>query len=107
MYLKRFYQRIHFDPPLVLLLCLVSGLGLLILYSASNQEMQTVVRQLARLGIACVLAFLLAQITPSRYLLWAPWFFVATLTLLIVVLVIGHIGKGAQRWLNLWLFRFQ
>ncbi|MFU8798186.1 MAG: rod shape-determining protein RodA, partial [Gammaproteobacteria bacterium] len=97
----------HLDLPLLFLLCLLSGVGLLILYSAGGKEMDIVLRQLTRMGLAFGLLFILAQISPKRYQLWAPWFFSAILILLVIVLLTGHIGKGAQRWLSLGFFRFQ
>ena len=38
---------------------------------------------------------------------WAPWMFGIGLLMLIAVLILGEVGKGAQRWLNLGFFRFQ
>jgi rod shape determining protein RodA len=37
----------------------------------------------------------------------SPWLYVAGLVLLIIVDAIGYIGKGAQRWLDLGIVRFQ
>jgi rod shape determining protein RodA len=48
-----------------------------------------------------------AQISPRTIQNSAPWLFAAGLIMLIAVLLLGDIGKGAQRWLNLGLFRFQ
>jgi len=36
-----------------------------------------------------------------------PWFFAFGIVLLILVLLAGDVGKGAQRWLNLYVIRFQ
>jgi rod shape determining protein RodA len=38
---------------------------------------------------------------------WAPWIYGLGILLLIGVLLFGDIGKGAQRWLNLGVFKFQ
>ena len=38
---------------------------------------------------------------------WTPYIFAIGVVLLIAVLVAGQIGKGAQRWLDFGLFRFQ
>jgi rod shape determining protein RodA len=104
---KSIWQMLHLDMPLLCLLILLSTIGLIILYSAGDQSLDMVTRQLTRLGIAFSILFVLAQISPKRYQLWAPWFFCIVLILLITVLLTGHIGKGAQRWLNLGIFRFQ
>lgn len=104
---KNILQLLHVD---VLLLCGIFTLvfvGLLILYSAGNQNIDVIVRQLTRLAIALGVMLVLAQIPPSKYQLWAPWLFTFSITLLLTVLIVGHIGKGAQRWLDLWILRFQ
>ncbi len=98
---------LHLDIPLVLALVLLSVLGLAILYSASGQDMDMVDRQLIRLGVAFLVMFVLAQIPAHHIEHWAPWVFGAGLVLLAAVLLFGETGKGAQRWLDLGLFRFQ
>jgi cell division protein FtsW (lipid II flippase) len=50
---------------------------------------------------------LLAQVAPETLLRWAHWIFGIGLAMLIAVLVLGEVGKGAQRWLSLGAFRFQ
>lgn len=101
------WQMIHIDVPLFLLILFISGLGLLILYSASGQDLQLVSKQGMHLGIAFIIMLLLAQIPPSTYLRIAPWIYFIGLILLFLVLAIGHWGKGAQRWLNFGIARFQ
>ncbi|WP_133127078.1 rod shape-determining protein RodA [Legionella nagasakiensis] len=100
-------KSLHVDYPLLGLLLLLVALGLLILYSASNQNMGMVIRQLLRLGLAAAVMMVFAFIPPHKYKLWTPWIYGIGLTLLIAVMVMGKIGKGAQRWLDLGLFRFQ
>lgn len=101
------WQIIHIDVPLFLLILLISGLGLLILYSASGQDLQLVSKQGMHLSVAFIIMLLFAQIPPSTYLRIAPWIYFIGLILLFLVLAIGHWGKGAQRWLNLGIIRFQ
>lgn len=101
------WNRFHLDPWLLFAAVIFSILGLFILYSASNESMGMVDRQIIRFIFAFIGLFVLAQIPPNQYRVWAPWFFVVSVFLLIMVLIMGHIGKGAQRWLNLGLFKFQ
>lgn len=101
------WQRLHLDGFLLGALLTLIAIGLIVLYSASGQELEVVFRQLARLGLALGIMLVLAQIRPSRYRAWAPWLFAAGVTLLLAVLIAGRIGKGAQRWLDLGLLRFQ
>lgn len=104
----RFTDRsLPLDLPLTGLLLLLIIFGLVILYSASNENMTMVLRQGMRLGIALGLMTLFAFIPPHKYKLWAPWLYGFGLSLLLAVMVMGKIGKGAQRWLDLGLFRFQ
>jgi rod shape determining protein RodA len=100
-------RRVHLDLPLLLGLLLVSMLGLIVLYSAGGQDMDLIVRQVVRLAIAYAVLLLLAQVPPHHLQLWTPWLFAIGLGLLVAVLVAGDVGKGAQRWLDLGLFRFQ
>ena len=104
---KSFWQRLHLDPLLLLGLFLISLLGLAILYSAAGQDMNVVTSQATKLALAFLLMMTLAQIPPWFYKRHAPWLFGMGITLLCAVLVMGHIGNGAQRWLNVGLFRFQ
>jgi len=98
---------LHLDWPLVVGLILLSTVGLAILYSASGQDADMVSRQLIRLCVAFTIMFVLAQV-PSHYIfMWAPFLFGLGIILLIGVLVFGDEGKGAQRWLDLGVFRFQ
>jgi rod shape determining protein RodA len=64
-------------------------------------------RQCARLAIAFATMLVVAQIPPKVLRLWSPWLFGVGLLLLVLVLVGGDVGKGAQRWLDLGFMRFQ
>src|SRR5450755_2199796 len=95
------------DGPLVIGLGLIAAYGLIVLYSASGQSMPTIYRTAARLAIGTVAMLLLAQINPNFLRRSTPWLYAAGCLLLLVVAAIGHTGMGAQRWLDLKLFRFQ
>jgi rod shape determining protein RodA len=100
-------KSIHVDFPLLGLLLLLTIFGLTILYSASNQNMAMILRQALRLTLASSIMFILAIVPPHKYKSWTPWLYGLGLTLLLAVMIIGKIGKGAQRWLDLGFFRFQ
>lgn len=100
-------SRIHLDALLLLGLLVLLGVGLMMLYSAGGQDTALLIRQLIRMGTAFVVLFLLAQIHPDRMRDAAYWLYGLGLLLLVAVLVFGHEGKGAQRWLDLGFFRFQ
>ncbi|MBX3709774.1 MAG: rod shape-determining protein RodA [Gammaproteobacteria bacterium] len=104
---RTFWQHIHLDGTLLAFLLLLCSAGLIILYSASNQKVHSIEFQALRLFFAFCVMFVFAQISPSAWQRWAPWIYAIGLILLIVVLITGHIGKGAQRWINLGFTRFQ
>lgn len=100
-------KSLHLDFPLLGLLLVLITLGLLILYSASNGNMSMLFRQGMRLTFATLIMVVLGFIPPHKYKIWTPWIYSVGLALLIGVIIMGKIGKGAQRWLELGLFRFQ
>jgi len=100
-------MKLRIDLSLFIGLLLLSLMGLIILYSAANQNMNMVFAQSIRFVIAFILMFLLAQLPPHRIKQFAPWFYGLGIILLLIVLGLGEISKGAQRWLSLGLFRFQ
>lgn len=100
-------HHLHLDGQLLTALLLLSGAGLIILYSAVNQNLDELQRQIIRLCVAFTFMVVLAQISPATLRRWTPWVFMAGLAMLMLVLFFGTIGKGAQRWLDLGLFRFQ
>lgn len=104
---KTLAQRLHIDVPLLFGVLLLCSMGLVILYSAGGQDMDVVIRQGIRMLIAVILMFAVAQITPTQLERWSMWVYLGGVILLMVVLYIGYIGKGAQRWLDLGVFRFQ
>lgn len=95
------------DLWLLGLLLAVAALGLMVLYSASGQSLDTVISQGERLVLGLAVMLVAAQIPPERYRTIAPWLFGFSLLLLLAVLVLGDHAKGAQRWLDLKVMRFQ
>ncbi len=95
------------DSWLLLLLLMVCGLGLVVLYSASGHDMDAVIAQGKRLALGLVVMVAIAQAPPEWYRTAAPWLYGVTAVLLILVLLLGDAAKGAQRWLDLGILRFQ
>ncbi|MGR9073965.1 MAG: FtsW/RodA/SpoVE family cell cycle protein, partial [Gammaproteobacteria bacterium] len=100
-------RKLHIDIPLLLGLVLIAALSFLILYSASGQDTGTLLRQGARMAVAFVLMTLLAHISPYQFRRHSVLLYSLGIGLLVAVLIMGEIGKGAQRWLDLGFFRFQ
>jgi len=95
------------DGPLVTGLGLIAIYGLIVLYSASGQSMPTVIRTVVRLILGIGAMLLLARVNPNFLRRSAPWLFAIGVFMLLVVEGIGYIGKGAQRWLDLGIVKFQ
>ena len=102
------WQRLHIDVPLLLLLLLLTLVGLVVLYSASDKSLVAVKRQAVFFAIAYGVMFAVAQIKIQTLKRWSPVLYVAGLLLLACVPFFGVGAKGAQRWLDLpGLPRFQ
>jgi rod shape determining protein RodA len=86
---------------------LLAGFGVMVLFSAGSQDIALIQRQLLRLGLALGTLIGLAQVSPHQLERWTLWLYGLGLGLLILVLVYGDVGKGAQRWLDFGIFRFQ
>jgi cell division protein FtsW len=93
----------------VSLALLLVGFGLLMVHSASVTSWPTqfervyLSRHLVFLAIGLGLAAIAATRPPEFWKTMAPWIFMATVVLLVLVLVpgIGSRVKGAQRWIRL------
>ncbi len=100
-------QRLHIDFPLffgILVLCII---GLVVIYSAGGQDINLVYRQAVKLLIALVGMVIVAQLPPAEIARWSLRLYLFGLILLVLVIFYGDVGKGAQRWLDLKVFRFQ
>ncbi len=100
-------RKLHIDVPLFIGLFFLSLLSFIILYSAGDQKISLLVRQGTRIGIAFILMTVIAHIHPNQFKRHSATLYTLGVILLIAVLLMGEIGKGAQRWLDLGFFRFQ
>ena len=100
-------QRIHIDGILLVGLLTLMGVGLFTIYSAGGQDAGLIQRQLIRLGLALAVMFVMAQIPPMAYRRLSVYGYAVGLIMLVAVLLFGDMGKGAQRWLDLYIVRFQ
>ncbi len=103
----RLLQALHLDQYLILGIGLLILVGLGVLYSAGDQSMALLNRQFTRISLALVVMLVVAQIPSSTLRFWSPWMYIVGVILLVLVLVMGDVGKGAQRWLDLGVLRFQ
>ena len=94
------------DRSFFLAALILLGFGLLALYSAAYQKSLTsgasyLGRQLAWVGLGVGVAVLLVVVDYHRWLQWAYPLYVANLVLLVLVLLMGVVRVGAQRWLSI------
>src|SRR5580693_2040586 len=104
----RTLRALGLDGPLTGVLAIIVVIGILVVYSASGQNWKMVQHHLMNIGIAVAAMLALAKFATPRYLrMFAPIAYIVGVLLLIVVDVTGHVGKGAQRWLDVGFMRFQ
>ena len=92
----------------VLLLCALAGIGYAALYSAAGGAAEPyAARHGLRFGFALMLMLTIALID-IRIIARFSWvFYAVAIGLLAAVLRFGHVGKGAQRWIELGGFQLQ
>jgi len=103
----RVMRVLHLDHVLLFGIGALLMVGLIVLYSAGDESTALIHRQLTRIGLALVVMLIVAQIPSSSMRFWSPWMYIVGVILLVLVLVMGDVGKGAQRWLDLGFIRFQ
>lgn len=102
----RILGALKLDGPLLIGLGLITLFGLVVLYSASGQNWNMVIKAAIRAALGGIAMCALAQVKPAFLRRLALPLWCLGVALLIVVDITGHIGKGAQRWLDIG-FRFQ
>jgi rod shape determining protein RodA len=97
----------HIDVPLLGAILLLMGVGLVVLYSASNAGWVRVSSQMMNMLVALTVMWVLANVPPHFLERLALPVFALGLVLLIGVAVKGEIVNGARRWLNIGITRIQ
>ena len=95
------WAKLHLDPWLLCFLILNAVLGLLVIYSASAQDMGMVFRQATSFAVGFIVMIICAQIPPKVYQAISPYFFIFSVILMVLVLVVGETRMGAKRWISL------
>ena len=103
----RLLSALHLDGPLFAGLLAICAVGLGIIYSAAGEDLGMFLRQGGRVALAVTALIVFAQVPPRFLRMIAPWLYGLGLVLLLIVMGVGDIGKGAQRWLDLGFVRFQ
>ncbi len=97
-----------FNYKMLALICLVVMIGVMTLFSAANGHIspwadKQFIRFLMSLSVLCVVA----MVNLRLWMKYAYWIYGVSFLLLIGVTLFGHVGMGAQRWLNLGFMRLQ
>lgn len=106
---------------LIFLLLGLCCVGILILYSAGKAECSDqfkcmisygswtpwALSQIPKILIGFLILFTVAVIDIKIWIKYAYWIYAISVILLIFVMFFGHVGMGAQRWLNLGFIKIQ
>ena len=88
--------------PLALLLAAVSGMGFMMLYSVAGGSFEPWARaQMIRFALGIVVMLAIALIDIRFWKRVSPLAYLVSFALLLYVEMAGHVGMGAQRWINL------
>ncbi len=105
---RGFAKLLALNWPLVLLLSAVSCAGFLMLYSVAGGSTQPwAAPQMLRFGVGMAVMLTIGMIDIRFWRLMSPLAYVGSLGLLVLVEVMGTIGMGAQRWIDLGFIQLQ
>ncbi|MDA8856678.1 rod shape-determining protein RodA [Gammaproteobacteria bacterium] len=102
---KRF--TIFFDQYLFIAITLLSVMGLFFLYSASQGNINVVMKQAIFVGFGIFLMFILSQPDPDIYKILSRVFLITSLILVLITILVAKEINGAKRWLDLGVFTLQ
>ena len=99
---------VQINWSLILLLFMVSGIGVAMLYSAADGNLEPwAIRQVTRFGMGMAVLFVAALIDLRVWLRIAYAFYGVSIVLLIAVELFGAVGMGAQRWIDIGFMQLQ
>jgi len=105
----RIWQRFagNIDGLLLAIVALIVGLGMITLYSATNESPTRMTAQLVNLAVALAAMWVVAQVPTQTLLRSAVPVYLVGLALLVAVAVGGDVVNGARRWLHVGVTRIQ
>lgn len=99
---------LHLSWGLVLLVCLIAGVGVGLLYSAGGGSWDPwAAKHAVRFGMGAGAMLLVALVDLRALLRLAYPLYAIMLVMLLGVEIMGQLGKGAQRWIDLGFFQIQ
>ena len=100
-------DKIYFDQYLFISITLLSIMGLVFLYSASQGNIETIIKQSVFVIFGLVLMFLVSQPDPDFFKSNSLFFLICSIILVFLTLIFGKEVNGAKRWLDLGFFTLQ
>jgi rod shape determining protein RodA len=98
---------IYFDQYLFISITLLSVMGLFFLYSASQEDLNTVIKQSIFVGFGLILMLGVSQPDPDFCKTFSGIFLVLSILLIFATMIFGKEINGAKRWLDLGFFTLQ
>ena len=102
----------YFDIPLLIIILVLLSVSVVMIYSASYNPLSNTfkafyIKQIywALIGLCAFMFF--SILNYKKLIMFAYLFYILGIILLVVVLIKGHIGMGAQRWISVGGFKFQ
>ena len=92
---KTFWDKIHIDPTMLLILLALLVYSSLVIWSASGQDIGMMERKVGQIAMGLVIMVVMAQIPPRVYEGWAPYLYIFCIILLVAVDAFGAISKAA------------
>jgi rod shape determining protein RodA len=99
---------LHLNWEMVVMISLIAGIGFAMLFSAANGDLSPwASRQMVRFAVGVVMMLVIAVIDIRFWLKVSYALYGVSFLLLATVEVMGSVGMGAQRWLDLTFIQLQ
>jgi rod shape determining protein RodA len=95
------------DTFLLVVSLAIVGVGLITLFSATDQSLPRLSNQAASLAFSLLLMWIFANIPPQTLARAAVPLYLVAIVMLVGVALFGTVVNGSRRWLNLGFARFQ
>jgi len=107
--IARLWQRFtgNIDGLLLAIVALIVAVGMVTLYSATNESQSRMTAQLVNLAVALAAMWIVAQVPTQTLLRSAVPVYLVGLALLVAVAIGGDVVNGARRWLHIGVTRIQ